>query len=233
MFIGHYGPALGGKAALPPMPLWVLCIAVKFMDVCCSLLVLLGIEKVRIVPGFTEGSPLDPYYMPYTHSLLGARALSVLYGGLVAAFFRGRRGFAFLIAALAVFSHWILDLLVHVPDLPLWDNSLKVGLGLWRHLWISLPLELASLFAGAWLYVRYIPARRRGNLVFWMFVLLLAALQLYDSFGPPPADAATGAKTALVIYAAIALLAGFVDLTRKTGAHDAAWGRSSIGKATA
>jgi hypothetical protein len=215
MFIGHYGPALGAKAVLPRMPLWVLFIAVQFMDICCMVLVLLGIEKARIVPGFTEASPLDAYYMPYTHSLPGALVLSALYGGVVAAFFRGRRGFAFVIAALAVFSHWILDLLVHVPDLPLWDNSLKVGFGLWRHVWISLPLELALLFGGAWLYARNIPARRRGNLVLSTFVLLLAALQLYDSFGPPPADIADVAKTGLVVYAAIALLAGFVDLTRK------------------
>src|SRR5580704_18132825 len=69
MFIGHYGPAFGGKAALRQIPLWVLFIAVQWMDVVWSVFVLTGIEKVRIVPGFTEASPLDLYYMPYTHGL--------------------------------------------------------------------------------------------------------------------------------------------------------------------
>ena len=214
MFIGHYGPALGAKAALPRLPLWVLFIAVQFMDVCCMTLMILGIEKARIVPGFTEGAQFDAYYMPYTHSLEGALVLSFVYGGVVALFFPRERKQVFPIAALAVFSHWILDLRVHVPDLPLWGNSLKVGFGLWRHLWISLPLELALLLAGALLYVRYVPARGKGNIAFWIFILLLAALQMYDSFGPLPADIASGAKEALFIYAALALVAAAVDLTR-------------------
>jgi hypothetical protein len=214
MFIGHYGPALGAKAAFRQMPLWVLFIAVQFLDICCMILILLGIEKARIVPGFTEGSSFDAYYMPYTHGLIGAAALSAIFGGAVALFFRRLRGYAFLIAALAVFSHWILDFVVHVPDLPLWDNTAKVGLGAWRHIWISLPLELLTLFAGAFLYVRFVPARPRGNIVFWIFILLLAALQLYSSLGPSPTDIAAEAKLGLIVYFVIAVAAGFVDLTR-------------------
>lgn len=137
-----------------------------------------------------------------------------LYGGAVSLFFRQQRRLVFLIAALAVFSHWILDLLVHVPDLPLWGNSLKVGFGLWRHFWISLPLELALLLGGALLYVRYVPARGKGTVAFWIFVLLLVALQIYNSFGPPPVDVATGAKMALLVYAALALVAAAIEPMR-------------------
>ena len=72
MFIGHYGPSFACKAAKPAIPLWVLFLAVQFVDIVWSILVLLGIEKVRIVPGFTATNPLDLYYMPYTHSLPGA-----------------------------------------------------------------------------------------------------------------------------------------------------------------
>ena len=72
MFIGHYGPSFACKAAKPAIPLWVLFLAVQFVDIVWSILVLLGIEKVRIVPGFTATNPLDLYYMPYTHSLLAA-----------------------------------------------------------------------------------------------------------------------------------------------------------------
>jgi hypothetical protein len=123
-----------------------------------------------------------------------------------------------------VFSHWILDLLVYVPNLPLWDNSMKVGFGLWRHLWISLPLELATLLAGAFLYVRCIPARGKGNIVFWIFILALAALQMYVSFVPPPADAAAEARTALTAYGVIALAAAFVERMRAQPRKRRLWG---------
>jgi len=117
MFIGHYGPAFGAKAVLRTIPLWVLFVAVQFMDVIWSILVLLGIEKVRIVPGLMAASSLDLYYMPYTHGLIGALALSVIFGAIVALCMRARRAVVFFIVAAAVFSHWILDLLVHKPDL--------------------------------------------------------------------------------------------------------------------
>src|SRR6185437_8370208 len=123
MFIGHYGPAFGAKAALRTIPLWVLFVAVQWMDVWWSIFVLTGVEKVRIEPGFTEASPLDLYYMPYTHGLIGALVLSAILGAIVALFYRGNRGAVFLVVAAAVFSHWILDLVVHMPDMPLWDNS--------------------------------------------------------------------------------------------------------------
>ena len=74
MFVGHYGPSLAIKASRNSIPLWVLFVAVQLLDACWSIFVLLGVEKVRIVPGITATNPLDLYYMPYTHSLIG-RAL--------------------------------------------------------------------------------------------------------------------------------------------------------------
>ncbi|HKR95914.1 MAG TPA: hypothetical protein VJW55_11150, partial [Candidatus Angelobacter sp.] len=72
MFIGHYSASFAGRAAEKRLPLWLLFIAVQFIDVLWAIFVLLGVEKVRIVPGFTASNALDLYYMPYTHSLLGA-----------------------------------------------------------------------------------------------------------------------------------------------------------------
>src|SRR6266436_484221 len=72
MFVGHYGVSFAAKKAEPGVPLWVLFIAVQLLDVLWAPFVLLGIEKVRIVPGITASNPLDLYYMPYTHSLIGA-----------------------------------------------------------------------------------------------------------------------------------------------------------------
>jgi hypothetical protein len=213
MFIGHYGPAFGAKAAVRRVPLWVYFIAVQWLDVIWSSLVLLGIEKMKIVPGYTQGSALDLYFMPYTHGLIGAIVLSLVFGGIVALFVRAQKRAVFFIVAAAVFSHWILDLVVHMPDLWVWGD-LKLGFGLWRWIWISLPLELLSLVIGAWLYARFVPARPRGNLWLWLFVAAMAAVEIYAAFGPPPASAAAEAQTALIAYGVLALLAGLVDLSR-------------------
>jgi hypothetical protein len=198
------------------VPLWVYFLAVQWLDVWWSVFVLTGIEKVRIVPGFMPASALDLYYMPYTHGLFGALLLSALLGIIVGMFFRRQRGLVFSVVALAAFSHWILDLVVHAPDLWIYDG-VKLGFGLWRWLWISLPLELVLLFGGAWLYTRYVPARQGGNIWLWIFAGAMAAVEIYGVFGPAPATPAAEAQTALAAYFALALLAGVVDLTRAKG----------------
>ena len=53
MFVGHYGVSYAAKPFAPRVPLWVWFIAVQWLDVIWSVLVLTGIEKLRIVPGFT------------------------------------------------------------------------------------------------------------------------------------------------------------------------------------
>ena len=91
MFVGHYGVAFAAKPVGKHVPLWVWFIAVQWLDVIWSILVLMGIEKLRIVPGFTEANALDLYYMPYTHSLPGSIVLSLIFGGIVAVFTNGNR----------------------------------------------------------------------------------------------------------------------------------------------
>src|SRR5438270_13611745 len=114
MFVGHYSVAFAVKSHENKIPLWVLFVAVQLLDFLWAPFVLLGIEKVRIVPGITATSPLDLYYMPYTHSLIGA----LVWSGLAFAIYKaGRRGKSSnadaLLVSFAVFSHWILDLVVH------------------------------------------------------------------------------------------------------------------------
>ena len=217
MFIGHYGPAFAAKPLERRLPLWLLFLAVQWLDVGWSVLVLLGVEKLRIVKGFTQGSSLDLYYMPFTHGLIGAVALSAALGAVVALFYRNRRSAIILVVAGAVFSHWVLDLVVHVPDLPLLDNSFKVGFGLWRHLWISFPLEIALLVAGASLYARQVPSRTRpGDTYLWLLVAVMAGIETYASFGPEPSSAVAEAQTALIAYFALAAVAALVDWARGT-----------------
>jgi hypothetical protein len=211
MFVGHYGVAFGAKPLTPVVPLWVYFIAVQWLDVVWSILVLLGIEKLHIVPGFTEANALDLYYMPYTHGLPGAIVLSLLLGAVVAATVARRRGMAFLAVSAAAFSHWILDLIVHIPDLPLYDNTDKVGFGLWRHVAVSFPLELIVLAAGAWIYVRAAHPPIRGRNALCIFVVLLAALQAYANFGPPSASETAMAVMALAFYLVLAGAAAVVE----------------------
>jgi hypothetical protein len=115
MFVGHYGVSFAAKRAEPAIPLWVLFLAVQFLDVLWAPFVLLGIEKVRIVPGFTASNPFDLYYMPYTHSLPGALLWSCVGGLAYEIVARPSRRRTSVIIGLTVLSHWVLDFIVHRP----------------------------------------------------------------------------------------------------------------------
>ena len=202
MFVGHYGAAFAIKRVDPSIPLWVLFLAVQLLDVFWAPFILLGIEKVRIVPGITASNPLDLYYMPYTHSLLAAVLWSA--GGAVVYGLVTRtplaRQTAFWIAV-AIFSHWVFDLVVHRPDLPLYDNTAKVGLGLWNLPGPAFALEATLLFGGMWLYLGRAPVRR---VPVALFGLVMLAIQASVFFGPPPASDTAAALTALSAYAVFA-----------------------------
>lgn len=201
MFVGHYGVSFAAKRAEPAIPLWVLFLAVQLLDVLWAPFVLAGIEKARIVPGFTASNPFDLYYMPYTHSLVGALLWScagALFYQVVA---RPSRRQTSVVIGLAVFSHWVLDLIVHRPDLPLYDNSAKVGLGLWNAPVLAFGLEATLLFGGMWLCYRGQFTRVPGTLAFGV---LMFAVQAYVFFGPPPTSDRAFAWTALIAYATFA-----------------------------
>jgi len=208
VFVGHYSASFAGRATEKRIPLWLLFLAVQWIDVMWSIFVLLGIEKVRIVPGITASNPLDLYYMPYTHSLLGVLCWSLL-AYLVCQFvprFRGTR--TGLILAAAVFSHWVLDLIVHRPDLSLYASVGKMGFGLWNYRGAAFALEMAVLFGGA--AILYRTAAHRGRLV--GFVVFLAALQVFGTFFfPPPPSDHSAAMTALISYIVLALIAWWMD----------------------
>jgi hypothetical protein len=202
MFVGHYGVSFASKRADASIPLWVLFLAVQWLDVMWAPLVMLGIEKVRIVPGFTATNPLDLYYMPYTHSLIAA----VLWSAAAAGAYRvvaGANSRASLFVGLAVFSHWILDFIVHVPDLPLYDNVMKVGLGLWNHPIPAFSLEAALLLVAMLVYLQSSRIQRTAVLAFGLVML---GVQAYIFFGPPPVSPDAAAATALGAYGIFALV---------------------------
>ncbi len=216
MFVGHYGVSFAAKRIHVAIPLWVLFLAVQWLDVIWAPLVLLGVEKVRIVPGFTATNPLDLYYMPYTHSLvaaiLWAAAATVAYY-----WFRRHWRSAFFVGA-AVFSHWILDFVVHRPDLPLYDNTAKVGLGLWNFAALAFALEALLLLGSMVFYLERRPVRLTSMFVFG---LLMLAVQGSVFFGPPPPSPAAVAGMAFGAYAVFALVAWYlVDRRGRTKPND-------------
>lgn len=208
MFLGHYGPALALRPAnsRSRVRLWHLFVAVQFMDILWSVLVLLHIEKVRIIPGFMAASSLDLYYMPFTHGLPGSIAISVVAGALFTTW--SKRIKDGVIIAIGVFSHWILDLIVHTRDLPLWDNHYKVGFGLWNHLALSLIVEFLVFALGGLIYVRRMPGTALRVTIVGVAVGLV---QVWTIFGPQGMNAAALAITALVLYVVIALTAVWIE----------------------
>ena len=210
MFVGHYGPSFLAKRLAPGVSLWVLFVAVQLLDVAWAILVFLGVERVRIVPGFTATNALDLYYMPYTHSLPGAAAWAagsaILYR-LITGSSRGG-----VMVGVAVFSHWPLDLLVHRPDLPLYDNTAKVGLGLWDYPYATLLIEAALLFGAMGLYLASSRTRtgsgRSAIPIFGAAILLMQASMLFAP--PPPSDRAMAA-TALAAYGVFAAVIAWLE----------------------
>jgi hypothetical protein len=212
MFIGHYGVSFAAKAVRPTLPLWVLFLAVQLVDVFWAIFVLFGIEKVRIVPGITATNPLDLYFMPYTHGLISSLLWAVA-AALVCRLFPkiNAWGTAAVVGA-AVFSHWLLDLIVHRPDLPLYDSSFKVGLGLWNLPLIAFALEVVLLVGGMYLYFR--TTGRRGRLGLIVIALMMMAVQVTVFFGAPPTSDVAVAVSALVSYFLFAAVVYWLERRR-------------------
>jgi hypothetical protein len=156
MFIGHFGVA--AKRVAPKTSLGTLILAAQFLDFLWPVFVLLGIEHVRIAPGATPVSPLDFTDYPISHSLLMATVWATLFGGTYYALRRSAPS-SWVVGA-AVLSHWILDFIVHRPDLQLRPGSeARVGLGLWNSLAASIAGEVLFSGAGLWIYLSCTPAR--------------------------------------------------------------------------
>lgn len=217
MFVGHYGPAAavsGGR-----IKLWHGFVAVQVLDILWAPFVLLGIEKVRIVDGFTAANPFDLYHMPYTHSLLMAVVWSVLAGVTYWLLRRSAGARGGLIIAALVMSHWVCDYLMHVPDLPLYFGGPEFGLGLWNSRTLTIVLELGLFVLGFGIYLRAtatptLSRPRLGIIVTLLVMAFMMALQLYATLGPVPASAQEAAISGLACYIVFAALAAVIDKLR-------------------
>lgn len=194
MFAGHFAVGLGGKALQPRVSLGTWFLSVQFLDLLWPIFLLLGWEHVRVTPGYTRMTPLDFYDYPFTHSLFAAVVWSVVFGVAYRVLRRPEPGFArgrvALLLGCGVLSHWLLDFLVHRPDLPLAPMAGPyVGLGLWNHPALAIPLEGALYGLGVYLYLRSTRARDGvGRFGLAGLLLLILASWLGSIFGPPPED---------------------------------------------
>jgi hypothetical protein len=208
MILGHFGLALAAKRVAPTASTGTTTLAAQLVDLVWPILLLVGIEQVRIVPGYMAASAFDFVHYPWTHSLVMGLVWGVALGGLYYAARRNAR--AALIVGALVPSHFVLDLLVHGPDLPLWPGGPLVGFGAWNSIPLTLLLELAIFTASIVVYVRTTKPRDRiGRFAFIGYVVALLVLYVSSLILPPPPSFRAAAGGALAMWLFIPWAAWF------------------------
>jgi len=220
MFIGHMAVGFAAKRVAPKTSLGVLLAASELIDLLFPAFVLAGWEQVRIEAGgnaFTRAS----FYYPFSHSLAMSLVWALAAGLLYWMITRYRTGS--LVVSLVVLSHWLLDLISHTPDLPLYPgNSPMVGLGLWYSLGWTVAVELLMLAAGVWIYLSTThPRDRVGAYGPWLFVGLIVLLYAANIAGPPPPDPSVVAWVGLA-FALLFFYVAWFDRHREVKARHAA-----------
>lgn len=191
MFIGHFALAFAAKRAAPPVSLGTLFLACQLADLVWPNLVLLGIERISIVPGITVTSPIDFEFFPYSHSLVMSIGWAVLAALIYRLARRNATMTALLVIAGLVLSHWILDVVSHRPDMPLTTSGdTKLGLELWSSKPATIIVEAVMLAVGVAIYAGMTAARDRiGTYGLWGLVGFLVLINIANMFGPPPPSA--------------------------------------------
>jgi len=215
MFVGHLAIALTAKRAAPNVNLGWLMASVSALDLVWPILVLAGVEKVSIVPGATAFTPLVFDSYPWSHSLV----MSVVWGLVLVGIARAARVPASpgLLVALVV-SHWVLDVISHAPDMPLWPgNSPRFGLALWNSIPATLIVEGAMWIAGVIMYKSVLArTNQRPGWPFWSFVAVCTLMWAAGPWSPPPPNVTTIGLFSLVGWIVIPW-AAWADRARKSG----------------
>lgn len=199
MFLGHFGLAFAAKKAVPKVSLGSLVLSAQFADLLWPVLLLLGVEKVRIVPGLLPASPFDFISYPISHSLVAQLGWGILLGVIYFAVRRDPRS-AMFVGGL-VPTHWILDFIAHRPDMPIFPGGPRYGLGMWQSIPLTIAVEFILFAGGIALYIRATRAKdTSGNLALWSLVCLLGGLFPASLFGPPPPSVQALAWSAMAIW---------------------------------
>lgn len=186
MFIGHFGVGLAGKSAAKRVSLGTLFMAAQWVDLVWPILLLFGVERVEIDPGNTAFTPLNFVYYPFTHSLVGVLIWAALFATVYFVLRRQLKTSMFL--GLLVVSHWLLDLIVHRPDLPLTlSNEHMLGLGLWNQVSLTIIVEGLIFVAGAAIYMVATKAEDKiGKYGTFGLLAFLIIINVLNIIGPPP-----------------------------------------------
>ncbi|MFZ2865648.1 MAG: hypothetical protein WA440_12915 [Ignavibacteriaceae bacterium] len=186
MFIGHFGVGFAGKKFSKSASLGTYFMAAQWIDLVWPIFLLLGIEQVEIEPGISAVTPLNFVYYPFTHSLLAAVIWGILFGAVY--YFIKKNLKTSVLLGLFVLSHWFLDLLVHIPDLPiLIGNGTKVGFGLWNSLTATLIVEGLIFIAGIYFYFRATKTKNKtGTYSLIGLIIFLVLIYTSNLFSPPP-----------------------------------------------
>jgi hypothetical protein len=189
MFVGHLALPLAARRYAPNVNLGWLVAGGIALDLIWPVLVLAGIEQVRIAPGATAFTPLVFEAYPWSHSLL----MTIAWGVALAATAVSAgvpKSAGPLLAGLVV-SHWVLDFITHAPDMPLWPaaGSPRFGLGLWNSIPATLAVEGLLWVAGITLYLRGSTLQGLGSkIAFWSLVVITTVMWAGGPWSPPPAD---------------------------------------------
>jgi membrane-bound metal-dependent hydrolase YbcI (DUF457 family) len=185
MLIGHHAAAFAGKRVSPRIGLGTLFAAAMWLNLVWPFFTLAGIENFRIDPGNTAFTPIDFYDYPWTHSFVMALVWSALWA--IGCRLTKKPWSDALIVGAAVLSHWVLDFVTHRPDLPLWPNGPRVGLGLWDSKPLTVVVEGLLFAICLVLYLRTTTARdRTGNIALSALVIFLVLIYVANLTSPPP-----------------------------------------------
>ena len=215
MFLGHFGLAFAAKKAAPKTSLGTMVFAAQFADLLWPILLLFGIEQVRIVPGLLPASPFDFTSYPVSHSLVAQLGWGALLGLIY--FAVKRDGRSALLVGFLVPTHWVLDFIAHRPDMPIYAGGQKYGLGMWNSVSLTISVEYVLFAAGIALYVSATRAKdRAGNVALWSLVGLLGLIYPASLFGPPPPSVQALAWSAIAIWLTVPW-AAWADRHRQSG----------------
>ena len=209
MFLGHIAVGLAGKRAAPSVSLATWIAAAQFVDLLWPIMLLAGLEHVRIVPGITAVTPFDFYDYPITHSLVGGLGWAAVFVIFYLVTRTRRTASTATLLAAAVLSHWVLDVISHRPDMPVLPHGPYLGLGLWNSIPETLAVELTLFAAGIVVYLRTRPDVGR-RVSFWLLIGFLLVSYLGSVLGPPPPSVLILAVAGLSMWLLIPWV-GFVD----------------------
>jgi hypothetical protein len=198
MFVGHLAVALASKKVDPTLPLGPAVAAAFALDLLWPILLLVGLETVRVNPGDTAFTNLAFDSYPWSHSLVMAAVWSAVVGIIARRYMTLR---ASTILGALVLSHWVLDFVTHRPDLPLWPGGPVYGLGLWSSVPGTLLVEGAMLCAATLAYLHETRALDRiGTFALFGLIGLCTAIWATQPWAPLPPSAVAVAWGGLVLW---------------------------------